>query len=312
MNAIPWKQGALTENSADLGTVTRKLIETLIRSNTYQNYERAYSESTGMPLTLRPVETWQLPFRGKRKENDFCALMAEQSPTCAACLRLQEKLAQDAMDKPATRTCAYGLCETAVPVKLGSQTIGFLQTGQVMRQQPTEASFQRAVDQAGKFGVNIRNERTKQAYFATPVASARKLDSVANLLAIFAEHLAIKSNQLVLQAANSEPPAIIQARLFIGEHFAEHLSLDLVSRHLKMSRLHFCKQFSRVTGVRFTAFISRTRIEKSKNLLLNPNLRISEIAYAVGFQTLSDFNRVFKKFMMMSPGTYRSNIAASA
>jgi glucose dehydrogenase len=58
-------------------------------------------------------------------------VMAEKSRTCAACLQTQEKLAKDAMNAPCTMNCAYGLCETAVPVKLGAQTIGFLQTGQV-------------------------------------------------------------------------------------------------------------------------------------------------------------------------------------
>src|ERR1051325_5788794 len=130
-----------------------QLIETLTHSQVYQDYERAYTETTGLPVTLRPVETWQLPLHGKRKENPFCAMMAAQSRTCAACLQLQEKLAQSAMHETATTTCAYGLCETAVPVKLGSQTIGFLQTGQIMRQKPSTAGFDRAIAAGKDLGV---------------------------------------------------------------------------------------------------------------------------------------------------------------
>src|SRR4029434_5356357 len=108
------------------------LIETLKNSSLYTDYERAYSEATGLPVALRPVETWQLPLHGKRKENPFCSLMAGKSRTCAACLQMQEKLCQSAMQAPGTITCAYGLCETAVPVRLGNETVAFLQTGQVM------------------------------------------------------------------------------------------------------------------------------------------------------------------------------------
>jgi hypothetical protein len=61
-----------------------QLLETLNRSEMFQNYERAYSEAAGMPVALRPVETWQLPLHGKRRENPFCAMMAEKSRTCAA------------------------------------------------------------------------------------------------------------------------------------------------------------------------------------------------------------------------------------
>jgi len=285
-----------------------QLIETLTHSEMYQDYERAYTETTGLPMTLRPVETWQLPLHGKRKENRFCAMMADKSHTCAACLQMQERLAQDAMNKRCTMTCAYGLCETAVPVKLGPQTVGFLQTGQVMRHKPTEASFKRAVGQAEKLGVDIDNEEAKQAYFETPVVSQKKLDSVSHLLAIFADHLSLKSNQMAVRQANAEPPVIAKAKKFIEAHYTEDLSLGQVAQAVHTSIFYFCKLFRKVTGVTFTEFVSRTRVEKSKNLLLNPNLRVSEIAFEVGFQSLTHFNRTFKSIMSQSPTEYRGQL----
>ena len=289
-----------------------QMLETLTRSEMFQTYERAYSETTGMPVTLRPVETWQLPLHGKRRENPFCAIMAEKSRSCAACLQMQEKLAQSAAHGPCTITCAYGLCETAVPVKLGAQTIGFLQTGQVMRQKPTAASFDRAVAKAGELGVDIDHARAKDAYLATPVVSQKKLDSAASLLSIFADHLSMKSNQLAVQAANAEPPVITKAKQFIREHHAEKLSLGQVAAAVHTSIFYFCKLFRKVTGTTFTEFVSRTRIEKAKNLLLNPNHRVSEIAYEVGFQSLTHFNRVFKNLVGESPTEYRGHLPKAA
>ncbi len=289
-----------------------QLIEMLIRSEIFQNYKRAYTVATGMPVSLHPVTTWQLPFHGKGAGNAFCAVMAGASHTCAACLRSQEKLAQDAMDGPATRTCAYGLCETAVPVKLGPQTIGFLQTGHMMRQKPTRASFQHAVDHAAKLGVDIGNGQARRAFFETPVASKRKLAAATVLLVVFADHLAMKSNQLVLQAVNTEKPSITRAKQFIREHYTEHLSLRQISSIVNTSPFHFSKQFSKATGLSFTEFISRTRIEKAKNFLLNPNLRISEIGFATGFQSLTHFNRVFRKIAGQSPTEYRGRLSAVA
>lgn len=289
-----------------------QLIESLNRSETFQDYIRAYSEVIGMPLTFRPVETWHLPFHGQRRENPFCAQMAGNSHTCAACLQLQEKLTQEAMHEPATRTCAYGLCETAVPVKLGQQTMGFLQTGQVMHQKPTAASFQRAVDQAMKLGVDIGNEPTRRLYFQTPVVSRKKRDSVSALLVIFANHISMKSNELTLQTTSVEPVFITKAKQFIRDHHAEELSLRLISSTVNTSRFYFCKQFRKVTGLSLTEFISRTRIEKGKALLLNRNLRVSEIAYEIGFQSLTHFNRAFKKIVGQSPTAYRSSCPSVA
>jgi AraC-like DNA-binding protein len=289
-----------------------QLLETLTHSEMFQNYERAYTEATGMPVTLRPVETWQLPLHGRRRENPFCAIMAEKSRTCAACLQMQEKLAQSAADGPCTITCAYGLCETAVPVKLGAQVIGFLQTGQVMRQKPSAAAFNRAVEKADELGVDIDNTKAKKAYFATLVVSQKKLDSVSSLLSIFADHLSIKSNQISLQTANAEPPVITKAKEFIREHHTEDLSLGQVAAAVHTSVFYFCKLFRKVTGTTFTEFVSRTRIERAKNLLLNPNLRISEIAYEVGFQSLTHFNRVFKNVVGESPTNYRGHLPNAA
>jgi AraC-like DNA-binding protein len=293
-------------------TANETLIKTLANSQLYQDYERAYTEATGLPVTLRPVETWQLPLHGRRGENPFCAMMASQSRSCAACLQMQEKLCQSALQESATATCDYGLCETAVPVKLGDATIGFLQTGQVMRQKPTTASFNRAVKRAQQVGMDLNDEKAKQAYFQTPVLSQKKLDSMSHLLSIFADHLSLKGNQIAVQQANTEPPVIAKAKQFIEEHHTEELSLGQVAQAVHTSVFYFCKLFKKATGLNFTEFVSRTRVEKAKNLLLNPNLRVSEIAYEVGFQSLTHFNRIFKKIVGQSPTEYRDQLPTAS
>jgi AraC-like DNA-binding protein len=51
--------------------------------------------------------------------------------------------------------------------------------------------------------------------------------------------------------------------------------------------------------------LARVRVEKAKTLLLDPNRRVSEIAYDIGFQSLTHFNRVFKAITGQSPSGYR-------
>lgn len=79
---------------------------------------------------------------------------------------------------------------------------------------------------------------------------------------------------------------------------------------MNTSTFYFCKLFKKATGLTFTDYLSRVRIEKAKNLLLNPNLRVSEIAYEVGFQSLTHFNRMFRKLAGQSPTHYRAALAA--
>jgi YesN/AraC family two-component response regulator len=95
---------------------------------------------------------------------------------------------------------------------------------------------------------------------------------------------------------------------FIHEHQADDLSLGSVAGAVNTSTFYFCKMFKKATGLHFTDYLSRVRIEKAKNLLLNPNARVSEIACEVGFQSLTHFNRIFKKITGHSPSAYREQL----
>jgi AraC-like DNA-binding protein len=85
------------------------------------------------------------------------------------------------------------------------------------------------------------------------------------------------------------------------------VSLEEVAKAMHVSKFYFCKMFKKATGLTFTDYLGRVRIEKAKAFLLNPHLRISEIAYMVGFQSLTHFNRVFRNLTGESPSHFRAN-----
>ena len=290
----------------------RNLIEALSNSKIFQEYERAFTEATGLPVALRAVESWQLPHHGQRNESPFCALVLETSRACASCLQVQEKLAAAASEEAHTVSCPAGLCDTAVPVRLGDRLIGFLQTGQVFRKTPTREQFQRTLRLVAEWGVSADSRKLEAAYFATRVVPSKKHEAVVKLLTIFAQHLSMLSNQVVLQQDNAEPPVITRAKEYIQEHQTENLRLGHVAKAVNTSTFYFCKMFKKATGINFTDYLSRVRIEKSKNLLLNPNLRVSEIAFEVGFQSLTHFNRVFKRILGQSPTEYRAQLLGTS
>jgi len=103
----------------------------------------------------------------------------------------------------------------------------------------------------------------------------------------------------------AEPVEIWKARKFIEEHSNEELSLKRVARAVNISGNYLSEKFKEVTGVNFVEYVARVRFEKACDLLENADRRISEIAFAVGFQSLSQFNRIFKKLSGKSPTAYR-------
>ena len=82
--------------------------------------------------------------------------------------------------------------------------------------------------------------------------------------------------------------------------------VDQVARTVNVSAKYFSEIFSKTAGMPFVDYVSRVRVEKARALLTDPSLRISEIAFAAGFGSLSQFNRSFKKFTGQSPRQFRS------
>lgn len=287
----------------------RQLIHQLSRSSLYKDYERAFSAATGMPLALRGVEHWQIALHGSENENPFCALMAQTSSGCAACLEVQHQISEGATDQPKSVTCFAGLSDAAVPVRVGDRLIGFLQTGQVMTSPPRKEKFDRAARQLVKWGLDVDLRKAEDAYFHTRVLTRKQYHSMLKLLTIFGQHLSLLSNQLVTNVAGAEPKAVARARQFIAQNQDRDVRLQEVAKAVNTSTFYFCKLFKKATGLTFTDYLSRVRIEKAKNLLLNPNLRISEIAYEVGFQSLTHFNRMFRRLAGQSPTAYREALA---
>src|SRR5215831_17593706 len=104
----------------------------------------------------------------------------------------------------------------------------------------------------------------------------------------------------------AEPVEIWKTRKFIEKHSGEELSLRKVAKEVNIHPNYLSEKFKQVTGMNFVEYVARTRFEKACRLLHDGNLRISDIAFAAGFQSLSQFNRVFKRLCGKSPTQFRA------
>lgn len=288
----------------------KELLRKLAASALFRDYQDAFTTATGLPLALRAVDDWQLAHAGDRHQNPFCALVAKHNHSCAACLQMQQEVCNTANGVPATLICSFGMSESAIKVKLGDRTIGHLQTGQVFFKPATATQTTAAVARLQKLGKHISAKEATATYQATRVMPKAQYDSAIRLLEFFAKQLSLMANQIALQEQAAEPPQVARARQFINDHSNEEISLGDVARFAAISPFYLCKKFKEVTGLHFTDYVSRVRVEKAKELLRNPNHRISEVAYQTGFQSLSHFNRCFKRIAGESPTICREKMHA--
>jgi Sensory domain found in PocR len=139
----------------------KELIDMLRRSRLFRDYENVFTKATGLPLTLRPLEFWQLAHHGKKNENPFCALLAERPATLAVCLKAHDDMIKHTDGIPHSITCPFGLTETAIPVKLGSEIISYLRIGQVLRHVPIKSDTTKVSRELKRCGVRFSGEIRK-------------------------------------------------------------------------------------------------------------------------------------------------------
>lgn len=99
--------------------------------------------------------------------------------------------------------------------------------------------------------------------------------------------------------------AVERAITCIWERYDEPLSLADISRSAILSRFHFSRIFKEATGVSPGRFLSAVRIYQAKRMLLNTDMTVTDISFAVGYNSLGSFTNHFTASVGMSPGRFR-------
>ncbi len=109
---------------------------------------------------------------------------------------------------------------------------------------------------------------------------------------------------------NENRMVIMLAKQYINQHYNDNISLVEVADYLNISPQYLSTLFKKYTGENFINYITDLRIENSKRLLEQANLRVYEIAYKVGYVDSKHYIKVFKKLNGVTPNEYREKYAA--
>jgi AraC family transcriptional regulator len=134
------------------------------------------------------------------------------------------------------------------------------------------------------------------------------LESLAGVLAI---HLAANygRQRTAISAFIGLPPhKLSRVQTFINEHFGESIAVQQLAAVVHMSPYHFARMFKKATGQSPHAFITMRRLERAKELLLDSDLPLVEVAASVGFQTQAHFTEVFHKHTGVTPRAFRLSL----
>ena len=112
------------------------------------------------------------------------------------------------------------------------------------------------------------------------------------------------------QYSNESEMSVVEDKVYaiagyIHAHYPEDLSLELLSEKFGISSSYLSHQFKLVTGFTVTDYIQMTRIRNVQALLINTQIPITEVCAPCGFNSFSQFNRVFRKHIGVSPSQFR-------
>jgi AraC-like DNA-binding protein len=96
---------------------------------------------------------------------------------------------------------------------------------------------------------------------------------------------------------------LVQAKLFIDRHYADNIDVGEIADEAYLSPFHFIRQFKTIYHKTPHQYLIAVRIGKAKELL-KAGMPVSEVCYAVGFESLSSFSGLFKRVERITPSTY--------
>jgi AraC-like DNA-binding protein/ligand-binding sensor protein len=284
------------------------LLKRIAASDRFKMYQDAFRTATGLPLRVVSADPdgWCLDDQSVNR-SPFCEALNLCESACGACVETNRRLMKEAeVSGPTTCHCFAGLCASAVPIKMGASVIGFLKTGQVFSRTPSPEQFEEIMGAIGRKTLDKASRaKLKDAYMKTRFIEPLRYQSMVTLLQSFAEQLSEHAEALAIVEEGSEPAAVAKARKYIHANLDQPLPLGQVARQAGLSESHFCRLFKDSAGLTLTDYVNRCRIDWAKRELLKPEARISEIAFLVGYQSLSQFNRSFARIAGQSPTLYR-------
>lgn len=294
------------------------LLDRLRTSPLFANYRQAFEEATDMPLWLEapaygthgpPAGVIQCP---SDRINQFCRRVFWTARPCQACVNTHRLLAADSSKKAITVECFAGLQVTAVPIRLGTQLLGYLRTGQVFVKKPAEEAFHRVAETLMEDdSVTPRDlAYVRQLFFSSAVVEGRRYASMVELLVFFAEQLAALAGRQMICPTEEWPDPVRKVAAYLQRRYDHEHSLDELAQVAGLSAHHLCQVFKEAVGMTMTEFLNRERIHQAKKRLLSRYARISEVALEVGFGSLSQFNRCFMRYAGESPTAYRQRMGA--
>ncbi len=135
-----------------------------------------------------------------------------------------------------------------------------------------------------------------------------RLGSIGELNLWLNNYIRWVSHHLEMARENKQADVIERAQRFLADNFAnQELTLRVAADYVGLNEKYFSSKFTKETGMTFSVYLTRLRLQKAQQLMDTTDLKVYEISDRVGYNSVEHFNRTFKKNLGISPSEYRKS-----
>lgn len=309
-------------------------LEEIIDIESFQKIQDDIAQATDIAVIM--IDYKGKPITNHSNCTKFCSMVRKIEEYSILCEKCDSRggLESVRIKQAYIYKCHKGLVDFAVPIIVKDQYLGAVMAGQILVEDDESVELEEIVRIKKEF--KSIDEKTRkdleQEYEKLPTLSFKKIKSVAQMMFHISNYIVEEAilkislneancklregkkvdtdenlNESVNLKTNEEDveSPIIKAIEYIDDNIDKNITLDKISFVCNLSQCYFSKLFKKETGVNFISYLNIKKISKAKQLLINTEDPINNIAINLGFEDCGYFIRIFKKQEGITPKKYR-------
>ena len=268
---------------------------------------RLFSSITGLMIDINDISgNHPKKYYTINEENVFCRIIQSSKIGKEKCLKGGKERGSIAsiMRKPDISCCHAGLIDVYLPILLRGQHIATLCTGQFLIAKPTKKKFELIKTSVENYNIDLK--LLEDAYFKTKVISKKHIKDYTELMNLIVSYIFEVEDKIVFFKCANLSGSVSKAISFIENNYNKKVYIKDVAEHTCLSKYHFEHIFKKETGLTFVDYLNFYRITQAKKYLMEKS--ILTVCFDTGFNSVSNFYKIFKRYTGTSPRGYKNNL----
>ena len=256
---------------------------------------------TGINMDLRKADFSFVNNQSYWESKCYCKEIQRTPNGKKACMSSDECLFNKSRESKKLEiiTCHAGLTDISIPILFNNEIIGYIIFGQIR----TDSDFSKNEKYITSLGLDTK--KMEKHYYEIAAFDTEKIQSMSNIAEILVKHILLEN---ILKPAFDTN--VQKAVYYINNNLEKDLSIQNISKNANISKSVLYRRFHTYFNCTVSEYIHKKRIEKSIELLKNPDLSIEDIAQIIGYTSGSYYSKAFKNEKGISPLKYKKRFIA--